>query len=185
MLCESGMPIDARIWSIRTATMFVSRKRLQLFLKVLLAVSVIGVYFIVLLRESFAAWESTSTASILSTSDALAKVKNGIADQVINCIPIWRVSRTCTPWMHAGLLWAPQYVCVGCACVPDWSDICIKLCHHRSNGDVCARSGYTFAYTHPIPISMMSFPFGCSCCAVVSIAFCCFNVSNSNCNKLL
>lgn len=66
--------------------MFVSKKRMQLALKVLLIASVIGVYFIVLLRETFAAWESTSTPSILSTSDALAKVKNGIADQVINFI---------------------------------------------------------------------------------------------------
>lgn len=59
---------------------FCTRKRLQLCLKILLILSIIGVYFIVLLRESFAAWESSSipSSSIVST-----KSKNGIIGEVI------------------------------------------------------------------------------------------------------
>ncbi|XP_055295890.1 carbohydrate sulfotransferase 11 isoform X2 [Sitodiplosis mosellana] len=53
-----------------------TKKRLQLCLKVLLIVSVIGIYFIVLLRESFAAWESSSLSTVSMTS--AAAVKNGI-----------------------------------------------------------------------------------------------------------
>lgn len=52
-----------------------TRKRLQLCLKILLIVSVIGIYFIVLLRESFAAWESSSVSSVPIAATAL---KNGI-----------------------------------------------------------------------------------------------------------
>lgn len=49
-----------------------TKKRLQLYLKILLIVSVIGIYFVVLLRESFAAWESSAPIS------AAVAVKNGI-----------------------------------------------------------------------------------------------------------
>lgn len=60
-----------------------TKKRLQLCLKILLIVSVIGIYFIVLLRESFAAWESSSLSTVPVASGAgaaaaAAAVKNGI-----------------------------------------------------------------------------------------------------------
>ena len=55
-----------------------TKKRLQLCLKILLIVSVIGIYFIVLLRESFAAWESSSLSTVPVASAAAAAVKNGI-----------------------------------------------------------------------------------------------------------
>lgn len=56
-----------------------TKKRLQLYLKILLIVSVIGIYFVVLLRESFAAWESSSlSASAPISAAAAAAAKNGI-----------------------------------------------------------------------------------------------------------
>lgn len=58
-----------------------TKKRLQLCLKILLIVSVIGIYFIVLLRESFAAWESSSLSTVPVASAAAAAagaLKNGI-----------------------------------------------------------------------------------------------------------
>lgn len=56
-----------------------TKKRLQLYLKILLIVSVIGIYFVVLLRESFAAWESSSLSAAAPMSAAgVAAVKNGI-----------------------------------------------------------------------------------------------------------
>lgn len=57
------------------ASILCTKKRLQLCLKIALIVSVIGIYFIVLLRESFAAWESSSltTAPVASVA-----VKNAI-----------------------------------------------------------------------------------------------------------
>lgn len=36
-----------------------AKKRFQPFIKLLLIIAIIGIYFIVLLRESFAAWELT------------------------------------------------------------------------------------------------------------------------------
>lgn len=56
--------------------MFCTKKRLQWCIKVLAVVSIIGIYFIVLLRESFAAWESTSLSSITTTSVGLTNGKN-------------------------------------------------------------------------------------------------------------
>lgn len=51
-----------------------TKKRLHLCLKILLIVSIIGVYFIVLLRESFAAWESSVPTTAIGSS---AKQRNG------------------------------------------------------------------------------------------------------------
>lgn len=41
-----------------------SKKRLQIILKLLLLIIVVGLYFAILLRESFAAWESTKSKAI-------------------------------------------------------------------------------------------------------------------------
>lgn len=48
-----------------------AKKRFQPFIKLLLIIAVIGIYFIVLLRESLAAWESTKvkTTNLNSAND--------------------------------------------------------------------------------------------------------------------
>ncbi|XP_031622900.1 carbohydrate sulfotransferase 11 [Contarinia nasturtii] len=54
-----------------------TKKRLHFCLKILLIVSIIGIYFIVLLRESFAAWESSSLSTVPMTSAAVKNSING------------------------------------------------------------------------------------------------------------
>lgn len=51
-----------------------SKKNVQLCIKVLVLASIVGLYFIVLLRESFAAWETTKAknANVLNVSKNLA-----------------------------------------------------------------------------------------------------------------
>lgn len=56
------------------ASILCTKKRLQLCLKIALIVSVIGIYFIVLLRESFAAWESSSLTTAPVASVAVKNV---------------------------------------------------------------------------------------------------------------
>lgn len=65
--------------------MFCTKKRLQWCIKVLAVVSIIGVYFIVLLRESFAAWESTSLSSITTTSVGLTNRDEVKSLQIVHC----------------------------------------------------------------------------------------------------
>lgn len=68
------------------STIQCTKKRLQLYLKILLIVSVIAIYFVVLLRESFAAWESSSlsASSSISAAAAAAAVAAAAAKNDIN-----------------------------------------------------------------------------------------------------
>lgn len=94
-----------RWFQIMLSSKLCSKKNIQLCIKVLVLASIIGLYFVLLLRESFAAWESTKTknAHIVNVSKNTA-VNSGrkfisIFVQIRNWIVLYSVAFIVqTPW---------------------------------------------------------------------------------------